>query len=71
MAPPHAAIELIDLACIPAGESLDLAALQSFYTDLIEPAFPIEDELDDLEDWVRGLDPTTRPPRNEIGSQSI
>ena len=43
-------MRLVDLA-----EHPDDAALARFYNDLIVPAFPSPDELDDLEDWQVGL----------------
>lgn len=39
-------------------ESFDLTLLTRFYEELMIPNFPLEDERDDLEDWVWCFDPS-------------
>lgn len=46
----YPAMQLVDLAKHPDDDALD-----HFYHNLIVPAFPNLDELDDLEDWQIGL----------------
>ena len=46
---------LLDLYYNPQS---DHSILRHFYEYLIKPAFPSPDELDDIEDWILGLDRT-------------
>jgi hypothetical protein len=39
-------------------ESFDLAILTQFYDELMIPNFPLDEERDDLEDWLMYLDPS-------------
>jgi monoamine oxidase len=41
-------------------DNYDEAMLTEFYDDLMQVNFPISDELDDIEDWIAGLDPSKR-----------
>jgi hypothetical protein len=52
--------DLQQLKLISMKESFDLALLTSFYNDLMIPNFPLEDERDDLEDWVFCLEPAKK-----------
>ena len=55
-------MRLVDLA-----EHRDDAALALFYHEVIVPAFPNPDELDDLEDWQMGLSKQRRGGGNAGG----
>ena len=46
-------------------ESFDLEVLTQFYDELMIPNFPLEEERDDLEDWLLYLDPANQPQRDE------
>ncbi|KAL3910191.1 MAG: hypothetical protein SGILL_007790 [Bacillariaceae sp.] len=46
------------LKLVSMKESYDLTLLTKFYNELMIPNFPLEDERDDLEDWVLCLDPS-------------
>jgi len=43
-------------------ESFDLHLLTQFYDELMIPNFPLEEERDDLQDWLMILDPQQRAP---------
>lgn len=46
-------------------ESFDLEVLTQFYDELMIPNFPLEEERDDLEDWLLYLDPGNQPQKDE------
>ena len=59
-------MRLVDLA-----EHPDDAALARFYNDMIVPAFPSPDELDDLEDWQIGLSKHRQASGGAGGQSSV
>jgi hypothetical protein len=46
------------LSLMSMKESFDLAILTQFYDELMIPNFPLDDERDDLEDWLMYLEPS-------------
>lgn len=53
---PAFAIRLVSML-----EAFDKALLTRFYVELMVPNFPLEDERDDLDDWLFCLDPACHP----------
>ncbi|CAB9520772.1 expressed unknown protein [Seminavis robusta] len=47
-----------ELRLLSMKESFDRSILTQFYEELMIPNFPLEEERDDLEDWLLYLDPT-------------
>jgi hypothetical protein len=45
------------LQLISVNETFDVELLMRFYNQLMIPTFPLEDECDDLDDWLFCLDP--------------
>ncbi len=48
------------LQLVSMKENFDLELLTRFYNEIMIPNFPLEEERDDLEDWLYCLDPTKR-----------
>lgn len=46
-------------------ESFDLEVLTQFYNELMVPNFPLEEERDDLEDWLLYLDPANQQKQKD------
>ena len=47
------------LKFVSMKESFDLELLTRFYNEIMIPNFPLEEERDDLEDWIYCLDPAS------------
>ena len=56
---------ILPLQLVSMKESFDLELLTRFYNDIMIPNFPLEEERDDLEDWIYCLDPV----KNNNGSE--
>lgn len=55
--PSHAASSL---QLISMKETFDLELLTQFYDEIMIPNFPLEEERDDLEDWIYCMDPSKK-----------
>jgi hypothetical protein len=56
-----------DLRLSSMNEAFDLELLTRFYDELMIPNFPLEEERDDLDDWLLCLDPSRAEDMNEEG----
>jgi hypothetical protein len=56
----HSDISLATLSLVSIKESFDLPLLTQFYNQLMIPNFPLDDERDDLDDWLYCLDPVQK-----------
>ena len=55
------------LQLVSMKESFDIELLKKFYEELMIPNFPLEDERDDIADWIYCLDPTQQQNQKEQG----
>jgi hypothetical protein len=53
------------LQLVSMKESFDIELLKKFYEELMITNFPLEDERDDIEDWIYCLDPTQQQNQNQ------
>jgi hypothetical protein len=58
------------LQLVSMKESFDIELLKKFYDELMIPNFPLEDERDDIEDWIHCLDPAQHQNQNQNTNQN-
>ena len=58
--PDHERTQTTTLHLDSMMESFDLDVLTQFYDELMIPNFPLQEERDDLDDWLMYLDPSQR-----------
>ena len=61
--------ESSSLRLVSMRESFDLELLTQFYNELMIPNFPLEEERDDLDDWVYYLDPANKVMKQQNNQQ--